>query len=146
MKGTLDMVIGYTAGVYDLFHIGHLNLLKNAKEHCDKLIVAVTSDKAAEYKGKKPFIPQQERIEIVSAIKYVDQVVVQDDLDKVKAHDIYKYDILFVGSDWKGTDKWNLYEQELNKRGARVIYLPYTKHTSSTILQNTLKKFNEETK
>ncbi len=139
-------IIGYTAGVYDLFHIGHFNLLKNAKEHCDKLIVAVTSDKAAEYKGKKPFIPQQERIEIVSAIKYVDRAVVQDDLDKVKAHDIYKYDILFVGSDWKGTDTWNMYEQELNKRGARVVYLPYTKHTSSTILQNTLKKFNDETK
>lgn len=139
-------IIGYTAGVYDLFHIGHLNLLKNAKAQCDKLIVAVTSDKAAEYKGKKPFIPQEERMEIVRSIKYVDDVVIQDDLDKVKAHDKYQYDILFVGSDWQGNDKWNKYEYELAKRGAKIVYLPYTKHTSSTILQNTLKKFNESIK
>ncbi len=146
MSDTKKEIVGYTAGVYDLFHIGHLNLLKNAKSRCDKLIVAVTSDKAAEYKGKKPFIPQNERIEIVSAIKYVDKVVIQDDLDKVKAHDVYQYDVLFVGSDWQGTDKWNRYEQELEKRGAKVVYLPYTQQTSSTILQNTIKKFNNETK
>lgn len=136
-------IIGYTAGVYDLFHIGHLNLLKNAKAQCDKLIVGVTSDKAAEYKGKKPFIPQEERMEIVRSIKYVDEVVIQDDLDKIKAHDKYKYNILFVGSDWQGTEKWNHYEHELKQRGSTVVYLPYTKHTSSTILQNTIKKFNE---
>ena len=135
-------VIGYTAGVYDLFHIGHLNLLKNARRMCDKLIVGVTTDRAAEYKNKKPFIPQDERMEIVRAIKYVDEVVPQDDLDKMQAFHKYHFDILFVGSDWQGTDKWNEYERELAKYGARVVYLPYTKHTSSTILQNTLKKFN----
>ena len=138
------MIIGYTAGVYDLFHIGHLNLLRNAKAQCDKLIVAVTSDEAAQYKNKKPFISQEERMEIVKAIRYVDEVVLQDDLDKVKAWDKYHYDVLFVGSDWKGTDKWNKYEAELKLKGARVVYLPYTKTTSSTIIQNTIKKFNED--
>lgn len=136
------MIIGYTTGVYDLFHIGHLNLLKNAKARCDKLIVGVTSDEAAQYKHKKPFIPQDERMAIVGAIKYVDEVVLQEDLDKVKAWQKYHYDILFVGSDWQGTDKWNRYENELKKVGAKVVYLPYTKTTSSTILQNTIRNFN----
>lgn len=137
------MIIGYTTGVYDLFHIGHLNLLKNAKAQCDYLIVGVTSDLAAQYKNKTPFINQSERMEIVSAIKYVDKVVLQEDLDKIKAWDKYHYDILFVGSDWQGTDKWNKYEAQLKEKGAKVIYLPYTKTTSSTILQNTIKRFNE---
>ena len=138
------MIIGYTTGVYDLFHIGHLNLLKNAKAQCDYLIVGVTSDEAAQYKNKKPFISQEERMEIVSAIKYVDKVVLQEDLDKIKAWEKYHYNILFVGSDWQGTDKWNRYEVELKEKGAKVVYLPYTKTTSSTILQNTIKKFNED--
>lgn len=138
------MIIGYTTGVYDLFHIGHLNLLKNAKAQCDYLIVGITSDEAAQYKNKKPFISQEERMEIVSAIKYVDKVVLQEDLDKVKAWEKYHYNILFVGSDWQGTDKWNRYEAQLKEKGAKVVYLPYTKTTSSTILQNTIKKFNED--
>lgn len=135
-------IIGYTAGVYDLFHIGHLNLLKNAKKYCDKLIVGVSTDKVAQYKNKHPFICQEERMEIVRAIRYVDDVVPQDDLDKFKAWENLHYDILFVGSDWQGTDKWNEYEQKLAKVGAKVIYLPYTKTTSSTILQNTIRNFN----
>lgn len=135
-------IIGYTAGVYDLFHIGHLNLLKNAKKYCDKLIVGVSTDKVAQYKNKQPFICQEERMEIVRAIRYVDDVVPQDDLDKFKAWENLHYDILFVGSDWQGTDKWNEYEQKLAKVGAKVIYLPYTKTTSSTILQNTIRNFN----
>ena len=113
------MIVGYTTGVYDLFHIGHLNLLKNAKKHCDYLIVGITSDEAAQYKNKKPFISQEERMEIVGAIKYVDEVVLQEDLDKVKAWDKIHYDLLFVGSDWQGTDKWNEYERQLNKKGAK---------------------------
>lgn len=137
------MIVGYTTGVYDLFHIGHLNLLKNAKAKCDKLIVGVTSDKAAQYKGKIPFICQEERMAIVGAIKYVDEVVLQEDLDKIKAWDKLHYDVLFVGSDWQGTEQWNHYEAELEKVGARVVYLPYTKTTSSTILQKTIKNFNE---
>jgi len=136
------MIIGYTAGVYDLFHIGHLNILKKAKERCDYLIVAVTSDKVAMYKNKSPFIPEKERMEIVSAIKYVDRVVLQEDLDKVNAWHKYHYDVLFVGSDWQGTDKWNQYESVLKELGARVCYLPYTKTTSSTILQKTIHNFN----
>ena len=137
------MIKGYTTGVYDLFHIGHLNLLKNAKQQCDYLIVGISSDKSAQYKNKIPFICQEERMEIVKAIKYVDEVVLQEDLDKVKAWDKLHYDILFVGSDWKGTDKWNEYERQLNEKGAKVIYLPYTQTTSSTILQKTIKNFNE---
>ena len=140
---TKKEIIGYTTGVYDLFHIGHLNLLKNAKAHCDKLIVGVSSDKLAQYKNKVPFICQEERMAIVSAIKYVDEVVLQEDLDKVKAWDKIHYDVLFVGSDWQGTDKWNEYEWQLKEKGARVVYLPYTKSTSSTILQKTIKNFNE---
>lgn len=135
------MIIGYTTGVYDLFHIGHLNLLKNAKAQCDRLIVGVSSDEIAQYKNKKPFIPQEERMEIVKAIKYVDEVVLQEDLDKIKAWNKYHYDILFVGSDWKGTTKWDRYEAQLQSFGAKVVYLPYTKTTSSTILQETIKKF-----
>jgi glycerol-3-phosphate cytidylyltransferase len=134
------LIIGYTTGVYDLFHIGHLNLLKNAKKHCDKLIVGITTDELVQYKGKKPVITLEERMEIVSAIKYVDEVVVQDDLDKVKAWDKYHYDILFVGSDWQGTDKWNKYEEQLKEKGAKVIYLPYTKTTSSTLLTKVIKE------
>ena len=137
------MIVGYTAGVYDLFHIGHLNLLKNAKAQCDKLIVGVTTDSTAQYKGKVPFICQEERMAIVGAIKYVDEVVLQEDLDKVKAWDKLHYNILFVGSDWQGTKQWNHYEAELEKVGAKVVYLPYTKTTSSTILQKAIKNFNE---
>ena len=137
------MIKGYTTGVYDLFHIGHLNLLKNAKQHCDYLIVGISSDKAAQYKNKVPFICQEERMAIVEAIKYVDEVVLQEDLDKVKAWDTLHYDVLFVGSDWQGTDKWNEYERQLNTKGVKVVYLPYTQTTSSTMLQEVIKNFNE---
>lgn len=138
------MILGYTAGVYDLFHIGHLNLLKRAKERCDKLIVAVSTDELVQYKGKKPVITFEERKAIVEAIKYVDEVVVQDDLDKFGAWKKYHYNVLFVGDDWKGTEVWNEYERKLNEVGAKVCYLPYTKHTSSTLLTSILKKLDEE--
>lgn len=133
-------IIGYTAGVYDLFHIGHLNLLKRAKENCDKLIVAITTDELVKYKGKSPVISLDERMEIVKAIRYVDEVVVQDDLDKFNAWKKYRYDVLFVGDDWKGSDKWNKYEQQLAAVGSKVIYFPYTRTTSSTLLTDVLKK------
>lgn len=133
------MKIGYTTGVYDLFHIGHLNLLKNAKANCDYLIVGISTDELVQYKGKSPVIPLEERMAIVEAIKYVDKVVIQDDLDKVKAWDKYHFDVLFVGDDWKGTDKWNEYERRLNEKGAKVCYLPYTKTTSSTLITKVLK-------
>lgn len=134
------MIVGYTAGVYDLFHIGHLNLLRNAKKYCDKLIVGVSTDELVRYKGKSPVIPLDERMEIVSAIKYVDEVCIQDNLDKTKAWEKLHYDILFVGDDWKGKSQWNEYEKFLKSKGAKVIYLPYTKTTSSTLITKTLKE------
>lgn len=134
------MKIGYTTGVYDLFHIGHLNLLKIAKANCDYLIVGLSTDELVQYKGKSPVIPLEERMAIVEAVKYVDKVVIQDDLDKVKAWDKYHFDVLFVGDDWKGTDKWNEYERRLNEKGAKVCYLPYTKTTSSTLITKVLKE------
>ena len=134
------MIVGYTTGVYDLFHIGHLNLLRNAKKYCDKLIVGVSTDELVQYKGKSPVIPLNERLEIVKAIKYVDEVCIQDNLDKTKAWEKLHYDILFVGDDWKGNEQWNKYEKFLNEKGAKVIYLPYTKTTSSTLLTKALEE------
>lgn len=132
--------IGYTTGVYDLFHIGHLNLLKNAKEHCDYLIVGITVDELVAYKGATAVIPFEERCEIVRAIRYVDQVVPQTDLDKVKAWEQYHFDVLFVGDDWKGSPNWVRYEQQLAEKNADVVYFPYTKGTSSSKLRDVLNK------
>ena len=102
------MIIGYTTGVFDLFHVGHLNILKRAKENCDYLIVGVSTDKLVyEYKKKYPIIPFEERIEIVKTIRYVDKVVTQDDMDKYEAWKSLKYNILFHGDDWKGTSLYN---------------------------------------
>ena len=134
------MVIGYTAGVYDLFHIGHLNLFKNAKGMCDKLIVGVTIDELVEYKGKKPMIPFEDRIEIVRACRYVDAAVPQYDRDKVTACKKLKANLLFVGDDWYGTQKWKDYEEELRQEGIQIVYFPYTKGVSSTIISDTLKR------
>lgn len=126
------MVIGYTAGVYDLFHVGHLNLFKNAKGMCDKLIVGVTVDELVSYKGKRALIPFEDRIEIVRSCQYVDAAVPQYDLDKVAACRKLGASILFVGDDWYGTEKWNDWEEELNEEGVKVIYFPYTRGISST--------------
>lgn len=126
------MVIGYTTGVYDLFHIGHLNLLKNAKGMCDKLIVGVTVDELVSYKGKQAFIPFEDRIEIVRSIKYVDAAVPQYDMDKLAACKKLGATMLFVGDDWYGTEKWNDFEEELNAEGIDIVYFPYTKGVSST--------------
>jgi len=130
--------VGYTTGVFDLFHVGHLNILRNAKEQCQYLIVGVTVDELVSYKQKKAFIPLKERMEIVGSIKYVDKVVPQTDLDKMLAWEKFKYDVLFVGSDWKGTDRWEMYERQLKGVGVNVVYLPYTKETSSTQLREVL--------
>src|SRR5690554_2830226 len=99
--------IGYTTGVFDMFHIGHLNILKKSKEMCDYLIVGVTTDELVSYKNTKAIIPHEERMMIVESIKYVDKVVPQDNMDKFVAWERYKFDVIFVGDDWKGTDKWN---------------------------------------
>ena len=116
------MIIGYTAGVFDLFHIGHLNLLKNAKGMCDKLIVGVSTDELVLYKNKKPVIPFDERIEIVRNIKYVDGVVAQENMDKLEMCKKLKAEILIVGDDWYNTDKWNNYEEEFQKNGIFSIH------------------------
>lgn len=132
------MIIGYTAGVFDLFHIGHLNLLKNAKGMCDKLIVGVTTDNLVMYKGKNALIPYEDRLEIVRSIKYVDAVVPQNDMDKLSMCKKLNVNILFVGDDWYGTDKWKEYEKEFEKVGIKIVYFPYTKGISSTKITQTL--------
>ncbi len=134
------MIIGYTTGVYDLFHIGHLNLLRKAKEQCDYLIVGVSTDELVGYKGKRAVIPFEERKAIVGAIKYVDEVVTQENMNKMEAWEKYHFNVMFVGDDWKGTDKWNKIEAELAEVGAKVVYFPYTKGTSSTLINETLKQ------
>ena len=138
------MVIGYTSGVYDLFHIGHLNLIRNAKGMCDKLIVGVTADDLVRYKNKKAVIPHNERIEIVRAIEYVDSVVQQENMDKFEMWRKLKFDVMFVGDDWFDTQKWEEIEEKFKEVGVRIVYFPYTKGTSSTLLNDTLKKLRIE--
>lgn len=131
--------IGYTTGVYDMFHIGHLNIIRKAKEQCDYLIVGVTTDELCYARKKKyPIINEQERMAIVAAIKYVDEVVPQSDMDKIKAVKEHHADAVFVGSDWKGTDAWNKYELEFAEVGCTVVYLDHTDGISSTILRDKL--------
>ena len=132
------MVIGYTTGVYDLFHIGHLNLLKNAKGMCDKLIVGVTVDELVRYKGKNAMIPFEDRIEIVRSCRYVDAAVPQYDMDKLKACKELGASYLFVGEDWCGTEKRKKYDEEFAKEGIKIIYFPYTKGISTTRITEAL--------
>lgn len=138
------MKIGYTTGVYDLFHIGHLNILRRAKEHCDYLIVGVTVDELVAYKNKKAVIPFEERKAIVEAIRYVDKVVPQVSMDKMEAWREHKFDVMFVGDDWKGTEKWNEYERQFKEVGVEIEYFPYTKGTSSTLLNEVLQKLRDK--
>lgn len=132
--------IGYTTGVFDLFHIGHLNLLKRAREQCDYLIVGVSSDDLVAYKNKRAVIPFEERIQIVEAIRYVDKAVPQMNMNKMEAWRLYQFDVIFVGDDWKNTEKWNRFEEEFQKVGVDIVYFPYTRNTSSTLLNETLLK------
>lgn len=138
------MKIGYTTGVFDLFHIGHLNLLKRAKENCDFLVVGVTVDELVAYKHKKAVIPFEERKAIVEAIKYVDKVVPQTTMDKMAAFEEHRFDVMFVGDDWKGTDKWNELENQFKNIGVEIQYFPYTKGTSSTLLNEVLLKLRKD--
>ena len=138
------LTIGYTTGVYDLFHIGHLNLLKNAKGLCDKLIVGVTIDKLVAYKNKRAVIPFEERIEIVRSIKYVDAAIPQEDLDKFKIWEKLHFDVLFVGDDWYNSPSWKQMEAKFKEVGVRVVYFPYTKGTSSTLINETLEKLRSK--
>lgn len=130
--------VGYTTGVYDLFHIGHLNLLRRCKEMCDFLVVGVTVDELVSYKHKKAVITFEERRQIIESIRYVDSAVPQITMDKMKAWDEIKFDVMFVGDDWKGTEKWDKIENDFKELGVDIVYFPYTKGTSSTLLNETL--------
>lgn len=133
--------IGYTTGVYDMFHIGHLNLLRRAKEQCDYLIVGVSTDECVKtYKHKTPVIPFEDRKAIVEAIQYVDEVVPQENMDKFEAWQKRHFDVLFHGDDWKGSAMYNEIEAKLKAHGVEFVYFPYTKKISSTKLRETLQK------
>ena len=135
------MIIGYTTGVFDMFHIGHLNILRRAKEQCDFLIVGVTADELCfKRKHKYPIINESDRMAIVEAIRYVDKVVPQVDMDKIRPVKEFGVNVVFVGSDWKGTEAWDNYEHEFEKEGCSVVYLSHTEGISSSILRE---KINE---
>lgn len=138
-------IIGYTTGVFDMFHIGHLNILKRAKAQCDYLIVGVSTDElVVEYKHHRPIIPFAERLAVVEAIKYVDAVVPQKSMDKFEAWQRLSYHRLFHGNDWKGSAMYNEVEQRLKSVGVEIIYFPYTKGTSSSQLGETLRNLREK--
>lgn len=133
--------VGYTTGVFDMFHIGHLNILRRAKEQCEYLIVGVTTDALCETnKKKRPVICEADRTEIVKAICYVDKVVPQDDMNKLEAVKKYSVNAVFVGSDWQGSPEWEQYEKDFATVGCDVVYLQHTKGVSSTVLRERLNK------
>jgi glycerol-3-phosphate cytidylyltransferase len=137
--------VGYTTGVYDMFHIGHLNILKKAKERCDYLIVGVSTDEVVEsYKHRAPIIPFEERIAIVRELRCVDQAVPQVSMDKMEAWKQYHFDALFHGSDWKGSDMYNNMIEQFSKVGVDVVFLPHTEGVSSTLLSEVLYTLKEE--
>lgn len=129
--------IGYTTGVFDLFHVGHLNILRRAKEQCEFLIVGVSTDELVmEYKNKKPVIPYVDRAEIIEGIKYVDMVVPQVNRDKFSAWENHKFDAMFVGDDWKGSPLFSEVERKFKRVGVEIVYFPYTKGVSTTELKH----------
>ena len=136
--------IGYTTGVFDMFHVGHLNILKRAKAQCEHLIVGVSTDELVEgYKGKTPIIPFEERFAIVGAIKYVDEVVPQTSMDKFKAWEQLKFNVLFHGSDWKDSEMYNAIVKQFTTIGVEVVFLPHTAGVSSTLLADVLRKIHD---
>jgi len=136
------MKIGYTAGVFDLFHIGHLNVLRNAKSMCDHLIVGVSTDELVyQYKQKWPIIPYLERVEILRHIIYVNTVVAQEDMDKMKMWRRLKFNVMFVGDDWLDTPKWQKFEAEFKENGVEIVFFPYYKGTSSTKINHILDQY-----
>ena len=133
------MIIGYTTGVFDMFHIGHLNILRKAKEQCDFLIVGVSTDELVQHdKNKTPIIPFENRCAIVEAIRYVDKVVPQPDKNKLGAWKKYHFNKMFVGSDWKGTETWIEFEEQFKPLDVEIVYLDHTDGISSTILRDRL--------
>lgn len=136
--------IGYTTGVYDMFHVGHLNILRRAKEQCEYLIVGVsTDDLCQKRKNKKPIICEKDRMAIVESIRYVDKVIPQKDMNKLEVIKKYKVNVVFVGSDWKGTPSWGLYEKEFAEAGCDVVYLDHTDGISSSILRERLNSYHD---
>ena len=139
------MIIGYTTGVYDMFHIGHLNVIRRAKEQCDYLIVGVSTDELVRReKNKTPVIPYEERAAIVAALKYVDRVVPQPDKNKLGAWEKYHFNKMFVGSDWQGTPQWQRFEEQFRPLGVEIVYLPHTDGISSTQLTAVIKSILDE--
>lgn len=133
--------IGYTTGVFDMFHIGHLNILRRAKEQCEFLIVGVSTDETVEsYKHKTPVIKFEERLAIVEAIKYVDKVVPQTSMNKMDAYKELKFDAIFHGSDWKGSDMYTKLAEEFAEVGVDVVFLPHTEGISSTMIREKMDK------
>jgi glycerol-3-phosphate cytidylyltransferase len=133
---TEKRVVGYVPGAWDMFHIGHLNILRRAREHCDHLIAGVVLDEVLEVaKGRLPVVPHAERMEIVGAMDCVDEVVTDSSSDKFVMWQQIGFDVLFKGDDWKGTPKGDRLESSLGAVGVQVVYFPYTVHTSSTMLR-----------
>lgn len=129
-------LVGYAPGAFDLFHVGHLNLLRRARLECDYLIAGVVSDQVAlEQKGRYPVVPEDERLEIVASLDVVDQAVLEVTTDKLATWERVRFDTIFKGSDWIGSQKWTALEREFAARGVRVVYLPYTEHVSTSILR-----------
>ena len=125
--------VGYTDGVYDLFHVGHLNMIETAKAHCEYLVVGVHGDAVVEeYKHKRPIINENDRKRILQSIKGVDRVEINRFRDKMKLWELYHFDVIFIGDDWKGTERWINFEKELKKINVDVVYVPYTKGISTT--------------
>jgi glycerol-3-phosphate cytidylyltransferase len=131
--------LGYVPGVFDMFHVGHLNILRNARLACDRLVAGVVSDdRAAAVKGKTPVVPVTERLEIVRSIKYVDDAVVEDVEEKLEMWRRLRFDVIIKGDDWRGTAKGDKLERDFASVGVEVVYLPYTVHTSSTMLRQVI--------
>lgn len=143
-KSTGHYKVGYTTGVFDLFHIGHLTLLKNAKGLCDRLIVGVTVDELVAYKGKKAVIPFAERLEIVRSIEYVDAAIPQYDMDKFEMWKKLRFDIMFVGDDWYQSERWSELDEQFAEVGVQIVYFPYTQGTSSTLINETLNRLRAD--
>ena len=138
-ESAMATVVGYVPGVYDMFHVGHLNILRNARLACDHLIAGVVSDeRAALVKGKEPVVPAAERLEIVRSIRYVDEAVLEDVPNKIAMGGRLHFDVIIKGDDWRGTPKGERLEQDMASVGVQVVYLPYTVHTSSTMLRQVI--------
>jgi glycerol-3-phosphate cytidylyltransferase len=139
------MLFGYTTGVFDMFHIGHLKILERAKAECDQLIVGITTDELSlAEKGRRPIVPFYERRQIVSALRCVDLTVPQTSMDKRQAWESLRFDRMFVGDDWRGTPRWNTLEREFAEVGVEIVYFPYTDSTSSTHLRDALAALHGE--